>query len=190
MVFDRLRATVIVSPSGCLACRYSSPYLTSTYFCPPGISVDDEMNLTFDMSTISPCLFMEPLGRSRLFQDGASVTKSAQPRRQFAETVCLMGSRTNQPPNPKRSRLGSSDSCTRSAASAGCLPTDCVSRIESARSQAPENIVKGKYQRRTDMTAPLRCIAPNLGRFAVVSWKTDLMNVSSDFFNHEPYKPA
>src|ERR1019366_10764132 len=39
-------ATVMVRPRGCLSSAYSSPYMTSTYFCPAGISFCDEMYST------------------------------------------------------------------------------------------------------------------------------------------------
>jgi hypothetical protein len=63
-----LITTVIVRPSGCLACPYSSPYSTNTCFCPAGISVDDEMNFTFDMSTTFISFIME-------FPEGASISE-------------------------------------------------------------------------------------------------------------------
>src|ERR1700730_14308643 len=36
----------MVRPKGCLVSAYSSPYMTSTYFCPAGISFCDEMYFT------------------------------------------------------------------------------------------------------------------------------------------------
>jgi hypothetical protein len=65
-----------------------------------------------------------------------------------------------------------------SAPSAGRSPTVCVSPIENAQSQAPKNVVIGKYQRRKDMTAPLRMRCTKRGSFAV-----DL--VVSRFDEHE-----
>ena len=40
-VFERWRATVMVRPAACLRSTYSSPYSTSRYFIPAGISLGD-----------------------------------------------------------------------------------------------------------------------------------------------------
>ena len=50
IVFDWLRATVMVRPREFLICPLSSPYLTNMNVCPAGISVGEEINFTFDIS--------------------------------------------------------------------------------------------------------------------------------------------
>jgi hypothetical protein len=52
MVFDWFRGTVMVMPRGCLFCP-PTPYSTSTYLCPGGISAGDEMYFTSDIDNTS-----------------------------------------------------------------------------------------------------------------------------------------
>jgi hypothetical protein len=80
-------------------------------------------------------------------------------------------------PDPKLANVVSSDSSIRSAASASGSAAICVSPIENAKSQAPENMVKGKHQRRIDMTAPLRKHRAESGQVSVggvvVNWNEE-----------------
>jgi hypothetical protein len=94
-------------------------------------------------------------------------------------------------PDPKLANVASSDSSIRSAASVSGSPAIRVSPVENAKSQAPENMVKGKHQRRIDMTAPLRKHRAESRQVSVggvvVNWTEERGFL---FLDHDPCNPS
>src|ERR1700729_3439410 len=103
-------------------------------------------------------------------------TQSGGRQRQVDPPATAAGMMSDHP-DPKLANVVSSDSSIRSAASASGSAAIFVSPIENAKSQAPENMVKGKHQRRIDMTAPLRKHRAESGQVSVgggvVNWNEE-----------------